>query len=90
MYWAKSNGKARTFVYSDSIDFALSAEEAAERNLRAGLVNTVHALARAVDAKDGYTHSHSQTRRPLRRRARHRPRPARGADRAAAHRRRAA
>jgi diguanylate cyclase (GGDEF)-like protein len=60
MYWAKSHGKARTFVYSDSIDFALSAEEAAERNLRAGLVNTVHALARAVDAKDGYTHSHSQ------------------------------
>ena len=61
MYWAKSHGKARTFVYSDSIDFALSAEEAAERNLRAGLVNTVHALARAVDAKDGYTHSHSQS-----------------------------
>jgi diguanylate cyclase (GGDEF)-like protein len=61
MYWAKSNGKARSFVYSDSIDFALSAEEAAERNLRAGLVNTVHALARAVDAKDGYTHSHSQS-----------------------------
>jgi HD-GYP domain-containing protein (c-di-GMP phosphodiesterase class II) len=61
MYWAKSSGKARTFVYSDSIDFALSAEEAAERNLRAGLVNTVHALARAVDARDGYTHSHSQS-----------------------------
>jgi HD-GYP domain-containing protein (c-di-GMP phosphodiesterase class II) len=60
MYWAKSNGKARTFVYSDSIDLARSPEEAAERNLRAGLVNTVHALARAVDAKDGYTHSHSQ------------------------------
>jgi HD-GYP domain-containing protein (c-di-GMP phosphodiesterase class II) len=61
MYWAKSSGKARTFVYSDSIDFALSAEEAAERNLRAGLVNTVHALVRAVDARDGYTHSHSQS-----------------------------
>ena len=60
MYWAKSHGKARTFVYSAAIDFALSAEEAAERNLRAGLLNTVHALARAVDAKDGYTHSHSQ------------------------------
>ena len=60
MYWAKSHGKARTFVYSDAIDFALSAEEAAERNLRAGLLNTVHALARAVDAKDGYTHLHSQ------------------------------
>jgi HD-GYP domain-containing protein (c-di-GMP phosphodiesterase class II) len=60
MYWAKSHGKNRSFIYSSSIDFALSAEEAAERNLRAGLVNTVHALARAVDAKDGYTHSHSQ------------------------------
>jgi diguanylate cyclase (GGDEF)-like protein len=60
MYWAKSHGKNRSFIYSTSIDFALSAEEAAERNLRAGLVNTVHALARAVDAKDGYTHSHSQ------------------------------
>ena len=61
MYWSKSRGKNRAFVYSQEIDFALSpAEEAAERNLRAGLVNTVHALARAVDAKDGYTHSHSQ------------------------------
>jgi diguanylate cyclase (GGDEF)-like protein len=60
MYWAKSHGKNRSFIYSSTIDFALSAEEAAERNLRASLVNTVHALARAVDAKDGYTHSHSQ------------------------------
>jgi diguanylate cyclase (GGDEF)-like protein len=60
MYWAKSHGKNRSFIYSSSIDFAVSAEDAAERNLRAGLVNTVHALARAVDAKDGYTHSHSQ------------------------------
>jgi diguanylate cyclase (GGDEF)-like protein len=60
MYWAKSHGKDRVFVYSSAIDFALSPEEAAARNLRAGLVNTVHALARAVDAKDGYTHSHSQ------------------------------
>ncbi len=60
MYWSKSHGKDRAFVYSQAIDFALSPAEAAERNLRAGLVNTVHALARAVDAKDGYTHSHSQ------------------------------
>ena len=60
MYWSKSHGKDRLFVYSPAIDFALSPEEAAARNLRAGLVNTVHALARAVDAKDGYTHSHSQ------------------------------
>jgi diguanylate cyclase (GGDEF)-like protein len=60
MYWAKSNGKNRSFAYSPSVDLALSAEDAAERNLRTGLINTVHALARAVDAKDGYTHSHSQ------------------------------
>ncbi len=60
MYWSKSHGKDRAFIYSSAIDFALSPAEAAERNLRAGLVNTVHALARAVDAKDGYTHSHSQ------------------------------
>jgi diguanylate cyclase (GGDEF)-like protein len=60
MYWSKSHGKDRAFIYSQAIDFALSPAEAAERNLRAGLVNTVHALARAVDAKDGYTHSHSQ------------------------------
>jgi diguanylate cyclase (GGDEF)-like protein len=56
VYWAKSHGKARTFVYSDAIDFAKSAEEAAERNLRAGLVNTVHALARA-DRRQGRLHA---------------------------------
>jgi diguanylate cyclase (GGDEF)-like protein len=60
MYWAKLDGKDRAFTYSPDFDLALSPEEAAERNLRAGLVNTVHALAKAVDAKDGYTHSHSQ------------------------------
>jgi diguanylate cyclase (GGDEF)-like protein len=60
MYWAKSTGKNRTLVYSSESDLALSAEEAAQRNLKQGLVKTVHALARAVDAKDGYTHSHSQ------------------------------
>lgn len=60
MYWAKSSGRNRSCVYSSETDFALSAEEAADRAAREGLVNTVHALAKAVDAKDGYTHSHSQ------------------------------
>ncbi len=60
MYWAKSDGKDRCTVFSSDTDLALSPAEAAERNLRAGLVNTVHALARAVDAKDGYTHQHSR------------------------------
>jgi diguanylate cyclase (GGDEF)-like protein len=59
MYWAKSAGRNRTYVYTDEHDHALSPEEAAERVAQEGLVNTVHALAKAVDAKDGYTHSHS-------------------------------
>jgi len=59
MYWAKSAGKNRTVVFSPDVDNALSPAEAAERNLHAGLVRTVHALARAVDAKDGYTSAHS-------------------------------
>jgi diguanylate cyclase (GGDEF)-like protein len=59
MYWAKSSGRNRSFIYSAEYDAALSPEDAADRVARAGLVNTVHALAKAVDAKDGYTHSHS-------------------------------
>ena len=60
MYWAKSNGRNRSYVYSSESDFNLAAQQTAEQVMQAGLVNTVHALARAVDAKDGYTHSHSQ------------------------------
>ncbi len=59
MYWAKTDGKNRSVQFTSDADLALSPAEAAERNLRVGLVNTVHALARAVDAKDGYTHQHS-------------------------------
>jgi len=60
MYWSRSAGTGRTSLYSDADDSALSAEEEAVRLRRSGLFNTVHALARAVDAKDGYTHLHSQ------------------------------
>ena len=60
MYWAKSSGRDCVRVYSANTDYALSPEQAADRAAREGLVNTVHALAKAVDAKDGYTHSHSQ------------------------------
>ncbi|MDP8943070.1 MAG: diguanylate cyclase [Actinomycetota bacterium] len=59
MYWSKTNGRNRSFVYSAEHDFALSAQDAADRSTRDGLVNTMHALAKAVDAKDGYTSSHS-------------------------------
>jgi diguanylate cyclase (GGDEF)-like protein len=60
MYWAKSNGRNRSYVYSSESDFTMAAQMTAEQVMQAGLVNTVHALAKAVDAKDGYTHSHSQ------------------------------
>jgi diguanylate cyclase (GGDEF)-like protein len=60
MYWAKSSGRNRSYVYSSESDFAKAAVMTAEQVMEAGLVNTVHALAKAVDAKDGYTHSHSQ------------------------------
>ncbi|MEA2308941.1 MAG: hypothetical protein QOI65_1227 [Thermoleophilaceae bacterium] len=60
MYWSKSAAPGRTSVYSANDDSALSAEEEAARLRRTGLFNTVHALARAVDARDGFTHMHSQ------------------------------
>ena len=59
MYWAKSAGRNRSCIFTAERDFALSAEEQAARAAREGLVNTVHALAKAVDAKDGYTNMHS-------------------------------
>ncbi|HEY1597699.1 MAG TPA: diguanylate cyclase [Thermoleophilaceae bacterium] len=60
MYWSKSRGRDRVSVYSSESSEALSPEEKAEHAQRASLIRTVHALARAVDAKDGYTHLHSQ------------------------------
>jgi diguanylate cyclase (GGDEF)-like protein len=60
MFWSKSGGPGRTSMFSASDDSALSAEEEAARLRRSGLFNTVHALARAVDARDGFTHMHSQ------------------------------
>jgi diguanylate cyclase (GGDEF)-like protein len=60
MYWAKSSGRDRTCIYSVDSGFALSPEDLAAQAARDGLVNTVHALAKAVDAKDGYTSMHSQ------------------------------
>ena len=60
MYWAKSAGRNRTCIFSADSGFALSAEEQAMQAKRQGLVNTVYALAKAVDAKDGYTNMHSQ------------------------------
>jgi diguanylate cyclase (GGDEF)-like protein len=60
MYWSKSNGPGSCTVYTPRRDSALNAEEETARLRRSGLFNTVHALAKAVDARDAYTHMHSQ------------------------------
>src|ERR1700712_13828 len=60
MYWAKTSGRNRTCVYTSDSAIALSPQEQAARAAAQGLINTVHALASAVDAKDGYTSMHSQ------------------------------
>jgi diguanylate cyclase (GGDEF)-like protein len=59
LYRAKRSGGNRCVVYSSFVDAPLSLQEEAERARTAGLANTVYALARAVDLKDGYTHQHS-------------------------------
>ena len=60
LYWAKSAGRGQVAVYSASDGSPISADEETARLRRSGLFNTVQALARAVDARDGYTQMHSQ------------------------------
>jgi diguanylate cyclase (GGDEF)-like protein len=59
LFRAKRSGRNRCVVYSSFVDAPLSLQEEADRARTAGLANTVYALARAVDLKDGYTHQHS-------------------------------
>jgi diguanylate cyclase (GGDEF)-like protein len=59
LYRAKRSGRNRCVVYSSFVNAPLSLQEEADRARTAGLANTVYALARAVDLKDGYTHQHS-------------------------------
>jgi diguanylate cyclase (GGDEF)-like protein len=56
---ARGGGPGSTAIHSDEdILPAGDDEESAAR--RGAMFNTVHALARAVDARDGFTHMHSQ------------------------------
>ena len=59
MQRARAEGPGSTLTHSSG-DTVLSAEDEASHAQRGALFNTVHALARAVDARDGYTHQHSQ------------------------------
>jgi len=60
LYWAKAHGRNITFQYSPDVVEELNAEERAARLERLSAVNTVRALAKAVDAKDAFTQRHSE------------------------------
>ncbi|HEX8646714.1 MAG TPA: diguanylate cyclase [Thermoleophilaceae bacterium] len=59
MQRARGEGPGGTHVHTSG-ETVLTAEDEASHAQRGALFNTVHALARAVDARDGYTHQHSQ------------------------------
>ena len=60
LYWAKAHGRDRCIRYSPDVVEELSAGERAARLEHQQALNAVHALARAVDAKDPYTQRHSE------------------------------
>jgi diguanylate cyclase (GGDEF)-like protein len=59
LYWGKASGRDRWSVYSHEAGDALSREQAAEGIRRRGLINTLQALAKGVDAKNRFTQHHS-------------------------------
>jgi diguanylate cyclase (GGDEF)-like protein len=58
MMSARKERGGATVVHS--AELAQASEDDSARMRRSGLFNTVHALARAVDARDNFTHMHSQ------------------------------
>ena len=60
LYWAKAHGRDSSWIYDPAVVRSLSAQERAEYLERSqGLVG-LHALARAIDAKDPTTREHSE------------------------------
>ena len=60
LYWAKAHGRDASWLYDPTVVRSLSAQERAEYLERSqGLVG-LHALARAIDAKDPTTREHSE------------------------------
>jgi diguanylate cyclase (GGDEF)-like protein/putative nucleotidyltransferase with HDIG domain len=60
LYWAKAHGRDMSVVYDPAVVAELSAVERADRLARTQAVSGIRALARAVDARDGSTHAHSE------------------------------
>jgi diguanylate cyclase (GGDEF)-like protein len=60
LYWAKMHGRNQLVVYQPEVVEALSDAERAERLERRQGILAIRSLARAVDAKDHFTHRHSE------------------------------
>jgi diguanylate cyclase (GGDEF)-like protein len=60
LYWAKSHGRNRCWVYDPVVVRELSAHERAEHLQRSQALLGLRALARAIDAKDPLTRRHSE------------------------------
>jgi diguanylate cyclase (GGDEF)-like protein len=60
LYWAKHHGRDQTASHAVSVVDHLSEDERSRRLERARALTGLHALARAVDAKDPFTQRHAQ------------------------------
>ena len=60
LYWAKVHGRDVTYGFSPEVVEVLSAQERADQLERMGALSAMRALARAIDAKDPSTRSHSE------------------------------
>jgi diguanylate cyclase (GGDEF)-like protein len=60
LYWSKEHGRNVTAVYDPATVHELSASERLDRVQRSHAIAGIHALARAIDAKDPSTREHSE------------------------------
>jgi diguanylate cyclase (GGDEF)-like protein len=60
LYWSKEHGRNVTAVYDPETVHELSATERLDRLQRSHTIAGIHALARAIDAKDPSTREHSE------------------------------
>jgi HD-GYP domain-containing protein (c-di-GMP phosphodiesterase class II) len=60
LYWSKEHGRNVTAVYDPETVHELSATQRLDRLQRSQTIAGIHALARAIDAKDPSTREHSE------------------------------